>query len=171
MKITNKTIVADGMLILKNVDFLDRLETVFTPVEIPEITYGQRIDLSEIKTWEDLLFLPLKVLKGMDNAQVMQMPFIDVYNFGMSVVRELERMTVRDENTFKYEPTTEEVKAGFYNINHGVFGVVDRIAQRLSISHEAVFNLPEKRIYAMMKVDYDNSMFQRRLNQIINKQK
>lgn len=171
MKITNKTIVADGMLILKNVDFLDRLKTVFTPVEIPEITYGQRIDLSEIKTWEDLLFLPLKVLKGMDNAQVMQMPFIDVYNFGMSVVRELERMTVRDENTFKYEPTTEEVKAGFYNINHGVFGVVDRIAQRLSISHEAVFNLPEKRIYAMMKVDYDNSMFQRRLNQIINKQK
>lgn len=171
MKITDKTTVADGILILKDVDFLDRLETVFTLVEIPEITYGQRIDLSEIKTWNDLLFVPSKVLKGMDDDRILQMSFIETYNFGMSVVRELERMTVRDENTFKYAPTAEEVKAGFYGINHGVFGVVDRIAQRLSIPHEAVFDLPEKRIYAMMKIDYDNGMYQRRLNQIISEKK
>lgn len=171
MKITNKTTVTDAILILKDVDFLDQLNIGFVPVDMPEITYGQRIDLSEIKTWRDLLFLPSKVLKGMDDDTIMQMSFIDAYNFGMSVVRELESMTVRDENTFKYDPTFEEVKAGFYDIDHGVFGVVDRIAQRLSISHEAVFDLPEMRIYAMLKIDYDNGMFQRRLNKIVSEKK
>lgn len=171
MKITSKTTIENVILILKDIDFLDQLNAVFTPVEIPELTYGQRIDLSEIKTWHDLLFVPQKVLLGLNEKEVMSKPFISVYNFGLSVYRELERMTVRDENTFKYKPTPEEVRAGFYGIDHGVFGVVDRIAQRLSISHEAVFDLPERRIYAMMKIDYDNGMYQRRLNQIISKQK
>ena len=107
----------------------------------------------------------------MNEKEVMSKPFISVYNFGLSVYRELERMTVRDENTFKYKPTPEEVRAGFYGIDHGVFGVVDRIAQRLSISHEAVFDLPERRVYAMMKIDYDSGMYQRRLNKIISEKK
>lgn len=171
MKITSKTTIGDVILILKDVDFWDRLETVFSPVKIPELTYGQRIDLSSIHTRYDLLFIPQKVLLGLDEKKVMNKSFISVYNFGLSVYRELERITARDENTFKYEPTSEEVKAGFYGIDHGVFGVVDRIAQRLSISHEAVFDLPERRVYAMMKIDYDIGMYQRRLNKIISEQK
>lgn len=171
MKITSKTTIEDVILMLKGVDFWDQLETVFSPVEIPELTYGQRIDMSSIDTRFDLLFVPQKVLLGLDEKEVMDKSFISVYNFGLSVYRELERMTIRDEKTFKYEPTSEEVKAGFYGVDHGVFGVVDRIAQRLSVSHEAVFDLPEKRVYAMMKIDYDNGMYQRRLNKIISEKK
>lgn len=171
MKITSKTTIEDVILMLKGIDFWDQLETVFIPVKIPELTYGQRIDLSSMNTRYDLLFIPQKVLLGLEEKEVMSKPFISVYNYGLSVYRELERMTIRDEKTFKYNPTAEEVKAGFYGIDHGVFGVVDWIAQRLSISHEAVFDLPERRIYAMMKIDYDNGMYQRRLNQIISKQK
>lgn len=171
MKITSKTTIENVILMLKGVDFWDQLETVFSPVNIPELTYGQRIDLSTINTRSDLLFIPQKVLLGLNEKEVMSKPFISVFNFGLSVYRELERMTVRDENTFKYKPTQEEVRAGFYGIDHGVFGVVDRIAQRLSISHEAVFDLPERRVYAMMKIDYDSGMYQRRLNKIISEKK
>lgn len=171
MRITDKTTVADAVLILKDAYFLDQLNAAFDLVALPEITYGQRIDLSGVKTLGDILFIPMKVLRGLEEDKVLRMSFIDVYSFGMSVVKELERMTVRDENTFKYDPTSEEVKAGFYGIDHGVFGTVDRLAQRLSISHEAVFDLPEKRVFAMLKIDYDNGMYQRRLNQIISKQK
>lgn len=171
MKITSKTTVADAVLILKDVDFLDQLNLAFDSVALPEITYGQRIDLSEIKTLGDLLFISMRVFKGLSEEKVMLMPLIEVYNVGISVAKELERMTARDENTFKYDPTSEEVRAGFYGIDHGVFGVVDRIAQRLSITHEAVFDLPERRVYAMMKIDYDNGMYQRRLNKIISEKK
>lgn len=45
MKITNKTTIGDAILILKNIDFQDQLDASFVKVEIPEITYGQRIDL------------------------------------------------------------------------------------------------------------------------------
>ena len=53
----------------------------------------------------------------------MSKPFISVYNYGLSVYQELERMTIRDEKTFKYNPTAEEVKAGFYGIDHGVLAL------------------------------------------------
>lgn len=171
MKITDETTVADAVLILKDAYFLDQLNIAFDLVALPEITYGQRIDLSGVKTLGDLLFIPMRVLKGMSERKVLQMSFIEAYSFGMSVVKELERMAVRDESTFKYDPTSEEIKAGFYGIEHGVFGIVDRLAQRLSISHEAVFDLPEKRVFAMLKIDFDNGMFQRRLNRIISERK
>lgn len=142
MKITSKTTIEDVILMLKGIDFWDQLETVFIPAKIPELTYGQRIDLSSMNTRYDLLFIPQKVLLGLDEKEVMSKPFISVYNYGHCLfIRNWNCMTIRDEKTFKYNPTAEEVKAGFYGIDHGVFGVVDRIAQRLSISHEAVFDL------------------------------
>lgn len=170
MKITNKTTVVEAMLILRDIDFLDQLDSVFCSVNIPEITYGQRIDMSNIKTWHDLLFIPQIIMKGLNDNEIMKLPFYDTYNFGMTVVKELERMYKRDEEAFKYTPTSEEVQAGYHQLNHGVFGTVDRIAQRLHINnHDDVFELPEKRVYAMLKIDFDNSMYQKRLNEISSK--
>lgn len=171
MKITSKTTIGDAILILKNIDFQDQLESSFVPVEIPEITYGQRIDLSEIKTLQDLLFVPQKVLYNLTEDQVMHKSLLSVYNFGRSIYRELERLAIRDQEAFKYEPTSEEIKAGYNQINHGVFGVVDSIARRMGMQHDEVFLLPEKRVFAMLKIDFDNMMYQKKLNKIISKQK
>lgn len=171
MKITNKTTIGDAILILKNIDFQDQLDASFVKVEIPEITYGQRIDLSEIKTLQDLLFIPQKVLYNLTEDQVMYKSLLEVYNFGKSVYLELERLTIRDQKSFKYEPTSEEIKAGYNQVNHGVFGIVDTIARRMGIQHDDVFLLPEKRVFAMLKIDFDNMMYQKKLNKIISKQK
>lgn len=171
MKLTNRTSVSDAIFILEDVDFLCKMDAIFTSVELPEITYGQRIDLSEIKTWKDLLFVPQKILRGLNDNSIMNMPFFEAYNYGMSVIDELSRMNKRDENSLKYNPTKEELKAGYNDLNHGIFGVVDKIAVRLHISHDEVFNLPEKRVFAILKIDFDNMMYQKRYNEIISKTK
>lgn len=170
MNITNKTTVQDAILILKDIDFLDRMNEAFQKVDIPEMTYGQRIDLSEIRTWYDLLFLPQRILNGLSDSSIMLMPFYSAFNFGMSVVKELERMAKRDKETFKYNPTSEEIRAGYHNLDFGVFGIVDRIAQRMHIAnHDDVFDIPEKRVYAMLHIDYKNAMYQRSLNELSKK--
>lgn len=96
---------------------------------------------------------------------------LEVYNFGKSVYLELERLAIRDQKSFKYEPTSEEIKAGYNQVNHGVFGIVDTIARRMGIQHDDVFLLPEKRVFAMLKIDFDNMIYQKKLNKIISKQK
>lgn len=170
MKITDKTTVGDALLVMKNVDFQDQM-IPFTQVELPEMTYGQRIDLSEIKTFLDLIILPSKILLGMNEDKIMAQGFIRCCNFGRSVVKELNRLAMRDQKAFKYQPSPEEVKAGYYDMNHGVFATVDRIAQRLSIGHDDVFALPEKRVFAMLKIDFDNMIYRKKFNEIISKKK
>ena len=85
MKITSKTTIEDVILMLKGIDFWDQLETVFIPVKIPELTYGQRIDLSSMNTRYDLLFIPQKVLLGLEEKEVMSKPFISssITSWGM----------------------------------------------------------------------------------------
>lgn len=169
INITVKTTTRDVLTLLTDVDFLDRLEAGIKPVELEEITYGQRLELSGMKTVRDMILMPWKVLKDTPEEKVLRMSFFQVFAFSYSVVREIKRMAERDERTFTYTPTPEEVQAGYLSLNHGAFGTVDRIAQRLNISHEAVFELPEKRVYAMLKIDYDTSNYQRKLNNIITK--
>lgn len=167
MKVTNKTTVSEVIQMLHLNDFMDKLIEKYQPVDLPEITYGQRIDLCSMANYQDLLFVPQRMFFHRGEKTVLNMPFFEVFNFGMSIQQELERMHVRDKNTFKHSPTPEEIKAGYYNINHGIFGIVDKIALRLGLSnHEDVFKLPEKRVYAMLKIDYDNGMYQRRLNKV-----
>ena len=169
VNITAKTTTREALTLLTSVDFLDRLEAKIKPVELDEITYGQRLELSGMKTVRELILMPWKVLKDIPEEKVLRMSFFQVFAFSFSVVKELKRMSERDDRTFTYSPTPEEVQAGYLNLNHGAFGTVDRIAQRLNISHDAVFELPEKRVYAMLKIDYDTSNYQRKLNNIISK--
>ena len=169
INITSKTTTRQALILLTDVDFLSQLEAKIKPVAIDEITYGQRLELSGMKSVRELILMPWKVLKDVPEEKVLRMSFFHVFAFSFSVVKELKRMVERDERTFTYSPTPEEVQAGYFNINHGAFGTVDRIAQRLGISHEAVFELPEKRVYAMLKIDYDTSNYQRKLNNIITK--
>lgn len=166
MKITNKTTVQDACLMLEVADFLEEIKKVHTPVDIPELTYGQRIDLSEAQNVKDILFLPMKILKGIEEPEVLGLPFLEVWNFSMSVFEELQRIAKRDAATFKYNPSPEEIEAGYMELNHGIFGTVDQIAQRLNIPHDEVFSLPEKRIYAMLRIDFENSMYQKRLQKV-----
>lgn len=171
MKITSKTSVAEVCTFLKCIDFWDQIDQMFTTVEIPEMTYGQRIDLSEIKTWNDLLFLPQRLFKGLSDDEILKIPFYDAYNFGMSILKELNRQAKRDMMAFKYTPSNEEIKAGYYELDHGIFGIVDKIALRLHIPHDEVFNLPEKRVFAMLKIDHDRMMYEKKYNEIISKKK
>lgn len=171
MKITNKTNLRDVLLMLEEVDFLEQVKNLYIPGEVPELSYGQRIDLSEMQTLKDMLFLPMKVLKGLSEEQILQQPFVEIYNLGRSVLEELQRIAKRDADTFKYTPSPEEVRAGYLELNHGVFGTVDQIAQRLHISHDEVFNLPEKRVYAMLKIDFENGMYQKRLQKVYQDKK
>ena len=169
INITSKTTTRQALILLTDVDFLGQMEAKIKPVAIEEITYGQRLELSGMKSVRELILNPWKVLKDVPEEKVLRMSFFQVFAFSYSVVKEIKRMAERDERTFTYTPTPEEVQAGYLSLNHGAFGTVDRIAQRLGISHEAVFELPEKRVYAMLKIDYDTSSYQRKLNNIITK--
>lgn len=169
MVIDKRSTVKDVINMLKDVDFLDSVK--IKPESI-SMTYGQRIELSEAKTLYDMIILSDKVMNGAKNEdQTLRKSFVNVYPLAVSVIHSLEQMAKRDAETFNYDPTPEEVRAGFYSLNHGVFGTIDKLAQRLRVKHDEVLAMPELTIYAILKIDFENSMYQRRLQKVIQEKK
>ena len=141
------------------------------PESLDSITFGMRLDLQELNTDEEFLFKPLELLAKMTNIEILYSNAWDVIRFNSFVVSELNRFTKRDETTLKYKFDKEELKAGISKVNHGVFGVIDVIAQRMGITHDEVLELGQGKVYMMLKIDIDNSNYQKQLRDVFNTSK
>lgn len=169
MVIDKRSTVKDVIVMLKDADFLDSINI---KPESLSMTYGQRIELSEAKTLYDMIILSDKVMNGAKSEEhTLKKSFVNVYPLAVSVIHSLEQMAKRDADTFNYTPTPEEVKAGFYNLNHGIFGTIDKLAQRLRVKHDEILAMQELTIYTILKIDFENSMYQRRLQKVIQEKK
>ena len=139
------------------------------PKTLDLITFGMRLDLSEIKNDFDFYFKPLMLLGGLRKEQILICNAYDVIAFGFLVSKELTRLNERDSK-LKYKFDKEEERAGIHLLNHGIFGTIDMIAKRMNISHDDVLELSQQKVYMMMKIDIDNANYQKRLRDVLNNQ-
>ena len=136
------------------------------PENLETITYGQRLDLSDIKP-EDFLFTPLRILTGAKLEEILLLKACDVIRVTFHVIDQLQELNKRDEKYLKYEPSKEELKAGLLKMNHGVFGVIDNIARRMRITHDQVLDLSQQKVFMMLKIDIDNANYARNLRTVL----
>ena len=69
----------------------------------------------------------------------------------------------------EYQPTPEEVQAGYYkmNLNLGEFPTLDWYARRMGIAdHDEVLKVGWVRIFACKKIDHENQLFQKRVQDL-----
>ena len=141
--------------------------------EVPEnldgITFGQRIDLLELNSDIDFLFLPLHLLAKFNNDDIVNLKASDVIRYSQFVISELKRFEKRDNETLKYKFDKEEIEAGIKEMNHGIFGTIDMIAKRMNIAHDEVLELSQSKVYMMLKIDIDNANYQKKLRDAFNK--
>ena len=134
-----------------------------------KITYGNRIDLSEINT-ENFISLPLKVLHNL--TDIGNLNAAEVIRFSFMVAECLNELNQRDEKYLAYDPEEMEIKAGIKKMNHGVFGVIDTIAKRCpQYTHEDILNLSQQKVFMMLKIDIDNANFAKRLRKLMTEKK
>jgi hypothetical protein len=134
-----------------------------------EITYGNRIDLTELNT-ENFISLPLKVLHNI--TDISKLNAAKVLRFSFMVAECLNELNQRDEKYLAYDPEEMEIKAGIKKMNHGVFGVIDTIAKRCpQYTHEDILNLSQQKVFMMLKIDIDNANFAKRLRKLMTEKK
>lgn len=153
--------------------FLNECKLIELPKQwiqnLNEITYGNRIDLTELNT-ENFISLPLKVLHNI--TDISKLNAAKVLRFSFMVVDGLNELNQRDEKYLAYEPEELELKAGIKKMNHGVFGVIDTIAKRCpQYTHEDILNLSQQKVFMMLKIDIDNANFAKRLRKLMSEKK
>ena len=140
------------------------------PENLDSISYGQRLDLMEMKTDEDAIFMPCEILFKMTRHQILSESIYKIAALSKWVVSELNRMTERENRTLKYNPEPEELRAGINRVNFGAFGLIDTIVKTRPVyTHEDVLSLSCSKIYAMQLIDYQNRMFEKRLRKEYSK--
>lgn len=142
-----------------------------TPNTINDITMGQLLQLQDIKTMEDVLFVPAFVLLGIEKEEILKAEVGSVFGFSNWVAREVTRISKLFEST-NVPPTSDEVMAGAKQMKFGAFGIIDSYARRMGITnHEEVESVPWVRVYKCMDIDAQKARFDRRLRNILMKKK
>lgn len=131
---------------------------------INSITYGQRIDLSELNE-QNFITLPLQILHQIED--VSELKACEVIRFSFMVAEGMAELNERDAKYLKYEPTKQEIKAGIKKINHGIFGTIDTIARRCpQYTHDQILELSQAVVFQMLKIDIDNANYAKRLREV-----
>lgn len=141
-----------------------------TPDNLNEMTIGQMLQLSEMRTGEDMFYMVTKVLLGMDEKETANSLAVEVVSFVGWVIGQVERIN-RLFDKAKGHPTDKEVRAGIERLRFGMFGLVDWYAKRMGIqNHDDVIGVSWMRVYKCLDIDNKTQEFQRRLAEISMKQ-
>lgn len=171
MKIDKRLKTRDALVMLNDYPKLFREIGDQLRVEpYDRITFGQRADLSGLETVRDLVLKPWQVIRQTSDKELLDKPFIEVFAFSYSVVSYLEAADKRDKATFNYKPSALEVQAGFNQLSGGMFTTLDRIATRMHRTHDDVLGMLDILVYSILKADYEATMYNRRLNELAQKQ-
>jgi hypothetical protein len=142
-----------------------KIGALSTVADLSDITFGQRIELSKISE-KNVFSLPFQVLLRKDEQWVAAQKVAEAYGFCRMVVKGLEKIALRDRQTFHYTPSADEYRAGIERLNFGFVGTIDSIARRMGIGYEEVEQLPEIRVYYMLKIDFETAQYERRLRKV-----
>ena len=141
------------------------------PRNINDLTFGELMTIQTIRTTEDMLFVPMKVVLDIDKEDAFKCKAFDVIRFMLFVKKEIIRIG-KLFSTINYRPNQEEIQAGINQIDNGIFGTIDWYARRMGIiDHEFVEYIPWVRVYECMKIDNKNAMYEKKLREIYSKKK
>ena len=171
MKIDKRLKTRDALVMLD--DYPELFREIGDQLKIEpydRITFGQRADLSGLETIRDLVLKPWQVIRQTTDKELMSMSFIEVFAFSYSVITYLEAADKRDKATFNYKPSVLEVQAGFNQLSGGMFTTLDRIATRMHRTHDDVLGMLDILVYSILRTDYEAAMYNRRLNELAQKQ-
>lgn len=134
------------------------------PVNLNSISYGMLDDLRTAASSDDPVGGCVRVLLGVNEAQLMDEDVNDVFGFVTFVTKELEKIN-KLFSGIKQTYSKEEEAAGIHDLDFGSFGVLDWYARRMGISNQNdVRDVAWVRIYQCMKNDNMQSEFERRLH-------
>lgn len=149
----------------------DRVGRVKTPSTLNDMTMGELMQLQGITTEKETLFVPCKVLLGLDEKKVLASDAYEVLPFVFWVAREVKRINKLFAST-NVPPTPEEAQAGADRLNFGPFGLIDYYALRMGITdHELVESVPWVRVYKCLDMDAQRIRMDRRLRKILERRK
>lgn len=136
------------------------------PTDLYSLTIGELFALQAIKTENDAILIPCKVILNLEENEVMKADAEEVFGFIVWVANEMAKINKLFERT-RVPPTKEEKQAGVEQLNFGAFGIIDWYAQRMGITdHEAVEYVPWMRVYKCLEMDAQRTMYEKRLRDV-----
>lgn len=133
-------------------------------------TFGTLTQLQQSAKGNDYMGTCCKIVSvvtGIAEKKVPKCKAVVVLGIVNMVKTEMERIGKLFQS-LNVEHTSDELAAGIESLDFGAFGIVDWYAQRMGIiDHEEVFNTPWARIFQCMRIDHDNSEFEKRYRRII----
>lgn len=137
-----------------------------TPENLNEMTMGQMIDLSELKTGSEMFYKVCEVLLGMPPKEVNKCAAVEVVRFvgwAAGTVKKINNLF----DAVKNKPEKEEIQAGINKLSFGIFGLIDWYAQRMGITdHDEVLHVHWGRVYQCLKMDNETGQYRKRLDKI-----
>ena len=139
------------------------------PKDLQLVTFGV---LTQLQQAQDNDYLKtccklVSVLTGVDEKIVASRRAYDVLGIVNMIKDEMERIG-KLFKSLQTDHTSDEQAAGIERLEFGTFGIVDWYAKRMGIvDHEEVFATPWARIFQCLKIDHENSEFEKRYRKII----
>ena len=149
------------------------------PKDLTEMTFGQRWSLVQAYQSGDLFYSTFELLavgprwwRKIPRRLLAAQKVGKLYPFVNFVITDLERRSKRDE-ALNVPLTPEQLEAGLGEMDHGLFGIIDTLVKRSNgyYSHADIDELPDNRVFAMLKVDVDNIIATRNLHQVMTAKK
>ena len=140
------------------------------PKDLQLVTFGV---LTQLQQAQDNDYLKtccklVSVLTGVDEKIVASRRAYDVLGIVNMIKDEMERIG-KLFKSLQTDHTSDEQAAGIERLEFGTFGIVDWYAKRMGIvDHEEVFATPWARIFQCLKIDHENSEFEKRYRKIID---
>ena len=146
------------------------ISKIKVPESLDNLTFAELIELQELKTFEKMLFGAPEIIMHLKKEKLLKAKAFDVIRFFFFIKSEIERIAKLFEQ-IRYKPSEMEASAGINQIDNGIFGIIDWYARRMGIiDHDFAAKATQWTVvYACMKIDNTNAMFERKLRDSITK--
>lgn len=137
-----------------------------TPENLNEMTLGQMIEFSNLKTGSEMFYRVCDVLLQMKQKEVDRCNAVEVVRFVGWVAGSVKKINALFDGV-KNKPTKEERQAGIEQLNFGIFGLIDWYARRMGIKdHDEVLGVHWGRVYQCLKMDNETEQYRKRLDKV-----
>lgn len=143
-----------------------KVGNVRTPSSLDDMTLGQMVQMSDCKTGAELFYRVCNVLLGMEAKKVDDCFAVEVVRFVGWVLGKVKTINELFDKA-KSQPSDEEIRAGFNQLNFGIFGLIDWYALRMGITdHEEVTKVPWGRVYKCLDMDKRTNDYRKKLQKV-----
>lgn len=154
---------------LQGVECPPKVMGVEAPKSLEGLTFEALCKLWSVGSTEEWFVAVGDVFLNLPREKVLRAKVLPMLGLANWVAKEMERVN----GLWEAIPSThspEELMAGCKNLNFGVFGIADWYARRMGMTnHDEAMQTPWVRIYQCMKNDAEETVYRKRLNEIIIK--